>query len=313
MKKFLMLIAGFIVSVNCFASNPDIVVAADGTGDFTTIQAAINSCRHFLTVKTVIFVKNGTYAEKIEVPSWITGVEIRGEDREKTIIANDDYSSKVTALGRLNTFTSYTLKVSGNRTHLVNLTIANNAPQLGQAVALHIEADGVLVSNCNITGNQDTLYATGEKNEVLITDCYIEGTTDFIFGSAKLFAENCAIHCKRNSYITAASTPQGRDFGFAIFDSKITAAADIDKVYLGRPWRIYAQTVFLNCSMGDFIRPEGWENWGKPEAESTAFYAEYGTTGTSTANRVAWSKQLTKRQAAPYYAELKAMKKRIGK
>ncbi len=292
-------------------------VAADGTGDYTTIQEAILSCRHFSYEPIYILVKKGTYHEKLEVPSWITDLVLVGEDREETVIIHDDHTGKetefslATPLKTIMTFTSYTVKVSGNRTQLHNLTIVNNAPRKGQAVALHIEANGILVRNCRLIGNQDTLYATGEQSEVLMEECYVEGTTDFIFGSAQLFMDRCEIHCKSNSYITAASTPKGREFGFAIFDSSITAEEGIDRVYLGRPWRIYAKTVFIGCRMGDFIRPEGWHNWNKPEAEQTAFYGEYGTVGTGTGERVGWSRQLTGDTASRYRAELARMKTEI--
>jgi pectinesterase len=141
-----------------------------------------------------------------------------------------------------------------------------------------------------------------------MVDTYIEGTTDFLFGSAQLFLDNCHIHCKRNSYITAASTPPGREFGFAIFDTKITAEAQIDRMYLGRPWRSYAKTVFIDCEMGGFILPEGWHNWGKPEAERLVLYAEHNSKGVDVSARVPWSRQLNSVEVARYRAELQRMR-----
>lgn len=309
MKRIFLMLAACLLAGTAAARTYDKVVAQDGSGDYKTIQEAILSCKHFYYYPTYIFVKNGVYKEKLEIPSWITDVVLIGENRDSTIITNDDHSGKVTPLGRINTFTSYTLKVLGARTHLLNFTIENAALQRGQAVALHIEADGILVKNCRILGNQDTIYANGEKDETLMVDCYVEGTTDYIFGSAQLFMDNCTLHCKRKSYITAASTPRGREFGFAIFNSKITAAPGVTGMLLGRPWRIYAKTVFLNCEMGDFIHPKGWMNWGKPQAESHVFYGEYMTRGTDVSERVAWSRQLTQQQAQKYYDELDRMRR----
>ena len=288
-------------------------VAQDGSGDYTTITEAVYSCRHFSYEPIYIRVKAGTYREKLEIPSWITGVVLVGDDRHSTIIVNGDHNGRETdfslqtPMKTIITFTSWTVKILGYRTQLHNLTIVNDAGPVGQALALHIEANETLVANCRLIGNQDTLYVNGEQDETLMVDTYIEGTTDFLFGSAQLFLDRCHIHCKRNSYITAASTPPGREFGFAIFDTKITAEPGVDRMYLGRPWRNFAKTVFIDCEMGDFILPEGWQNWGKPEAERLVLYAEHNTTGTDVSARVPWSRQLNPVEVARYRAELQRM------
>ncbi|MCC8088381.1 MAG: pectinesterase family protein [Rikenellaceae bacterium] len=310
-KTTLIILSMFLCLTGLFAAYPEVqsfIVAQDGSGDFTTIQEAVNSCKHFHYVPTEIHIKNGIYREKVEIPSWITGVRLIGEDKFETKIIYDDYSSKQVRDTVINTFTSYTLRILGDDTQFHNLTIENDTPMLGQAVALHVESGNVLVNNCRLIGNQDTFYANGRTSEIFVTDSYIEGTTDFIFGSAKLFIDNSVIHCKKNSYITAASTPEGRDLGFAIFNTDITADQSVDKMYLGRPWRIFAKTVFIDCAMGDFILPAGWHNWNKPEAESTVYYGEYGTTGNSTDNRVSWSRIMTRSEAEAYYNELRNMK-----
>lgn len=313
MKFRHFLLTALLCIIGCAASAQqkyDKVVAQDGSGEFTTIQDAILSCKHFSYDPIYIFVKNGTYAEKLEIPSWITGVVLIGEDRDKTIIVNGDHAGRetqfslATPMKKIMTFTSFTVKVLGYRTQLHNLTILNNAARRGQAVALHIEANGVLVKNCKLIGNQDTMYVNGEQDETLMVDSYIEGTTDFIFGSAQLFIDNCDIHCKSNSFITAASTPPGREFGFAIFNSRITAEPEVNKMFLGRPWRNYAKTVYIDCLMGEFITPAGWQNWGRPEAEKLAYYGEYGTKGSDVSQRVPWSHQLTKKEAQVYQKEL---------
>lgn len=149
-------------------------------------------------------------------------------------------------------------------------------------------------------GNQDTVYTGVGGTRVAFYDCYIEGTTDFIFGSSIAWFQNCEIHSKANSYITAASTPAGQKYGYVFYKCRLTADKDVDKVYLGRPWRPFAATIFMDCELGKHIRPEGWHNWNNAKNEETARYAEYGNKGegASTKNRVKWSKQLTKKEAA---------------
>ncbi|MEX2603144.1 MAG: pectinesterase family protein, partial [Gracilimonas sp.] len=207
---------------------------------------------------------------------------------------------------RNSTFHTYTLLVEGNDFHAENLTIENSAGRVGQAVALHVDADRASFENCSLLGNQDTLYVAGEGNRQYFKDCYIEGTTDFIFGGATVLFENCQIHSKKNSYITAASTPQGMEYGFVFDQCKLTAEAEVNEVYLGRPWRDHAKTVFLRSEMGEHILSEGWHNWDKKMAEQTVFYAEYGNSGPGYApgKRVNWSHQLTEDQSNAYKPEV---------
>lgn len=281
-----------------------LTVAQDGTGDYTSVQEAIYNCKAFPYDRITIFVKSGIYREKVRVPEWNPNISLIGENTENTIITFDDYFGK-TSLGRNSTFYTYTVLVEGDNFHAENLTIENTAGPVGQAVALSIFADKVSIKNCKILGNQDTLYTSGDGNRQYFKDCYIEGTTDFIFGSATAYFENCDIYSKADSYITAASTPKDTAFGFVFDRCKLQASQQATKVFLGRPWRIYAKTVFINCEMGDHIVPAGWNNWNKPEAEKTAFYAEYRSVGkgANAAMRVGWSHQLTKRQALKYTRE----------
>ncbi len=276
-------------------------VAKDGTGDFTTIQEAINAAKGFPDKQVTIMVKNGVYNEKVEVYEWNSNMRIIGEDREKTIITYDDYFDKL-SLGRNSTFHTPTFLVQGNDFLLQNVTIANTAGEVGQAVALAIHANRVKIENCTISGNQDTLYITGEGFKHYFKDCYIEGTTDFIFGQATALFENCEIHSKSNSFITAASTPAHIEFGYVFKNCNLTGEKDLDSVYLGRPWRTYAKTVFIECTMGKHILPEGWHNWTNETAEKESFYAEYHNSGPGfqPKKRVSWSYQLTKRQAKRY-------------
>lgn len=278
-----------------------VTVAQDGSGDFKLIQDAINAVKAFPYERVTIYIKNGIYYEKIRIPEFNDRISLIGESKEKTIITYDDYFNKIN-LGRNSTFYTYTMLVEANDFSATNLTIQNASGDIGQAVALSIMGDRAYVFNCNILGNQDTLYASGNNSRQYFKDCYIEGTTDFIFGKATVLFENCQIHSLKNSYITAASTPEGKEFGFVFKNCTLTADKNATQVYLGRPWRIYAKTVFIACKMGNHILPQGWENWSKPEAEKTAFYAEYNCSGEGfkPEKRVTWSHQLSKKDAKKY-------------
>lgn len=272
-----------------------LVVSRDGTGDFRTLQEAVESARAFMDYTVTIYVRNGVYKEKVIVPSWVENIDIIGEDRDKTIITYDDHAN----INKMGTFRTYTVKVEGSDITFKNLTIENNAAQLGQAVALHTEGDRLKFINCRILGNQDTIYTGAKFTRLYFKDCYIDGTTDFIFGPSTALFENCMIHSKRNSYVTAASTPKEAKYGYIFKHCKLTAEPGVDKVYLGRPWRPYAYTLFIECELGKHIVSAGWHNWGKQSNEETARYMEYKNTGegANVSERVAWSKQLTKKEA----------------
>lgn len=281
--------------------NPDtLVVARDGSGEFRNVSDAIEVCRAFMTYHKVIYVKKGTYKEKVIVPSWLDNIEILGEDAESTIITYDDHANirmQGTEQG-MGTFRTYTIKIEGDNITLKNITIENNAPRKGQAVALHTEGDRLRFIGCRFLGNQDTIYTGRGGTRMLFKDCYIEGTTDFIFGPSTAWFENCTIKSKADSYITAASTPADVEYGYVFNHCRLIAAEGVTKVYLGRPWRPYAYTLFMNCTLGSHIVPAGWENWRNPDNEKTARYAEYNNSGdgADTKQRVAWSRQMTKKE-----------------
>jgi pectinesterase len=202
----------------------------------------------------------------------------------------------------MGTFKTYTFMIRGNDIIVENLTIENSAAQLGQAVALHVEGDRVVFLNCRFLGNQDTIYAGRENSRLYFENCYIEGTTDFIFGPSTCWFEDCEIFCKKNSYITAANTPQHIKYGFIFNHCNIILADGINAVYLGRPWRAYAMTLFMNCHLPKGIIPEGWDNWRNPENEKTARYMEYNNNGegANTTGRVKWAKIITPKEASEY-------------
>ena len=283
--------------------NPDtLFVARDGTGEFRTVSEAIEVCRAFMDYHKVIFVKKGTYKEKVIVPSWLDHIEICGEDDSSTIITYDDHAN-VRLAGTeqaMGTFRTYTLKIEGNDITLKNITIENNSARLGQAVALHTEGDRLRFINCRFLGHQDTVYTGKAGTRLSFENCYIEGTTDFIFGPSTAWFEGCTIKNKSNSYITAASTPSDIAYGYVFNHCRLIADEGVDKVYLGRPWRPYAYTLFMNCEMGRHICAEGWHNWGKSSNEQTARYLEYNNTGegAGTQGRAGWSRQLTRKEAS---------------
>ncbi|MBK0383093.1 pectin esterase [Pedobacter sp. SD-b] len=300
------------VTVSAQAQKFKFVVAQDGSGDFKTIQEAVNAVRDHSQQEVTIEIKEGIYNEKLVIPSWKKNIKLIGESKEKTIITNDDFSGKpfpiatdFTGNPKYSTYTSYTVYVQANDCVLENLTIQNTAGRVGQAVALNVEADRVSIKNCNILGNQDTLYLAKDGRNYL-ENCYIEGTTDFIFGEATAVFQNCTIKSLTNSFITAASTSCNQQFGFVFFDCKLIADSGVDKAFLGRPWRPYAKTVFIHCNLGTQILPEGWDPWKGdamfPDKEKTVFYAEYQNTGagSKTQNRVNWSHQLTSAEAKEY-------------
>ncbi|MDW7691322.1 pectinesterase family protein [Flammeovirgaceae bacterium SG7u.111] len=289
-------------------------VAKDGSGDFPTIQEAINAVRDHSEQKVVIHIKNGTYQEKVVVPSEKRNIAFVGEDIDKTIISFNDYSGKERlykdrrGFDKFTTYNSYTLLVQGNDFTAENLTIQNTAGRVGQAVAVHVEADRVAFKNCKILANQDTLYVSKDGTRNFFTNCYIEGTTDFIFGAATTFFEECTIVSKKNSFVTAASTRDVQPYGFIFLNCKLLRQGDlVNKVYLGRPWRPYAKTVFINTEMDEHILKEGWDNWRNPENEKTVFYAEYNSkyiNGKSDfSQRVSWSKQLSKKDIKQFEYE----------
>lgn len=307
MKKFLISLLAFFCAFAAGAAskydNPDtLFVARDGTGQFRTVAEAVEVCRAFMEYHKVIYVKNGVYKEKIVIPSWLTNIEICGESADKTIITYDDHANiRMSGTDKpMGTFCTYTVKVEGNDITFKNITIENNAAKLGQAVALHTEGDRLTFVGCRFLGNQDTVYTGVGGTRLYFNNCYIEGTTDFIFGPSTAWFENCTIHSKANSYVTAASTPQDVPFGYVFNNCRLTADKGVTKVYLGRPWRPYAYTLFMNCNLGGHIVPAGWHNWKNPKNEQTARYLEYNNTGAGakTAERVGWSRQLTKKEAA---------------
>lgn len=288
----------------------DFVVAKDGTGDFFTLTEAIAAIPDFNPSMAKIRLSEGVYREKIAIPWTKRNVHLYGVGN--AVVSWGDYAGKQGVLGhKVGTSGSSTIYFGASGWQVEDVTFENTAGRVGQAVAVQTLANNIRFRNCRFLGNQDTLYVHGNGNKetpqnettwVYFEKCYIEGTVDFIFGASAALFVDCHIHSKSDSYVTAASTPPGLPCGFAFVNCRLTAAEGVTRCYLGRPWRDYAQTVFIDCELGEHILPEGWHNWDKPHAEQTVYYGECNSKGAGAAKtkRVKWSKQLSRKEAEAY-------------
>lgn len=257
----------------------DFVVAKDGSGDFFSVQEAINAVPDFRkNVRTTILVKRGVYKEKIVIPASKINLSLIGEDG--SVLSYDDYADKLNCFGeKTGTSGSASCYIYAPDFYAENLTFENTSGPVGQAVACFVSADRAYFKHCRFLGWQDTLYTYGKGCRQYYEDCYIEGTVDFIFGWSTAVFNRCHIHSKTKGYVTAPSTDQGQKYGYVFYDCRLTADEGVTGVYLSRPWRPYAQAVFVRCDLGGHIMPAGWNNWGNVENEKTAFYAEYQSRG----------------------------------
>ncbi|PQP84280.1 pectin methylesterase [Paenibacillus sp. PCH8] len=318
-------------SIRCYT------VARDGSGDFDTIQAAIDAMPDHATDKQEIRIKPGVYYEKLDIEK--PKIHLVGEGAEQTVITYDDYALKKFPNGELyHTFHSYTAFIGADDFTAERLSFVNSAGPgkvAGQALAVYVDGDRAAFRGCRFIGHQDTIFtgplpeqpmdrsffggprdgAERRKLRQYYEDCYIEGDVDFIFGSATAVFQGCEIFAKKrvsddvategevNGWITAASTPEDVPYGYVFMDCDLTSNAPAQSVYLGRPWRNHAKVCFLNCWMGAHVKQEGWHNWNKAEAEATVVYAEYNSAGPGTGHasgRVPWAKLLTEQEAAEY-------------
>ncbi len=280
-----------------FVANGQIVVAADGSGDFKTVQQAVDHVPDNNNQRVVIQIKRGVYQEQVRVTKrYLT---FRGEDPANTVL-----TYRLSAQQAGNTRLAFSTLINANDFHAENLTFENSFGVGSQAVALFVDADRASFKNCRFLGWQDTLFVNGSRH--YFKDCYIEGHVDFIFGTASAVFENCTIHSKGQGYVTAHyRTSNEEDTGFVFVRCRLTGSNTGSGVYLGRPWRPYARVVFIDCWLGDHIRAEGWDNWRDPAREKTAWFAEYKSKGpgANPSARVAWSRQLTDREAPEFSRE----------
>ncbi len=284
-------------------ADTNLVVAADGTSPYRTVQDAIMVVPSGSpTNHVIIHIKPGTYKELVYLQREKRFFHLVGEKAETTIITYNLNANQIGTNGKpIGTFRTPTTQIDADDFTAENITFENSAGPVGQALAIRTDGDRLVFRNCRFIGWQDTILAN--RGRQYFENCYIAGHVDFIFGAATCFFEKCHIRCLGDGYITAASTPEDQPFGYVFSNCKITGDKPESRTFLGRPWRIYASTVFLNTEMSEVVRPEGWNNWKKPEAESTTFYAEYHSTGPGAhpETRVKWAKQLTAEESKKYW------------
>jgi pectin methylesterase-like acyl-CoA thioesterase/lysophospholipase L1-like esterase len=277
----------------------DIVVAKDGSGDFTSVQEAIKAVPIRSEKPTRIFIKKGVYKEKVVITRLHPNLHFIGEDRDETVITYDDYSGMP---GNPDNREIPTVYIMADDFHAENITFENSAGTIAQALALFLDGDRAIFRNVRFLGWQDTLRVEGANKRSYFKDCYIEGHVDYIYGSGMAVFDNCTIFSKKAGYITASSAPKEAKYGLVFVNSRLTGSADPGTVYLGRPWRDYAAVAFIGSTMDAVIHPAGWHNWDQPAREQTSRYAEYGNNGPGgeASKRVPWTKQLTEVEAEEY-------------
>lgn len=331
MLRLFILVGVSLMPGRVMAQLYDVVVAQDGSGDYYTIQEAVNSIRDYKPEgRQRIWVRNGVYEEKVIIPSYKTNISLIGESCDSVILVWHDHANMRTATGfgsdpvritnpnegrAIGTFQTYTLRVDGPGFECENMTIQNdamtyhnpswkrdrkNAAGVGQAVALHVEADRSIFRNCRILGFQDTVFNGNADSRQMFYRCYIEGTVDFIFGPATCWFEQCQLHALTDGYLTAPSTPAHHTFGYVFNRCRVTADPAVKGVWLGRPWRNWGSTIFKECELPAVIHPEGWHNWNDPARERTARFAEYRNTGEGARpnQRVRWARPISEADAA---------------
>jgi pectinesterase len=334
--KILKLVLAFVLICSIFACNKDeealsgskgmgtipdnfsplagtvttITVAKDGTGNYSTVQAAINAVVANNTSRTVISVKNGTYSEVVTIPSNKINISIIGQSETGVVItfgnaANLTNPATGTTYG---TGGSATFFSNGAGLFVNNVTIANSSGTAnGPGLAVNITSDKTVFTNCKFLGRQDTWY--GSNCRVYLKNCYVEGTTDFVFGSATAYFDGCSIYSYGGTALTAANTASYITYGLVFNGCTVTGASGVSTL-LGRTWGGYAATTFVNSSLSSIISAAGWNDWGNTANDATARYSEYGNTGAgaSTSGRVSWDKLLTSSQAASYTSYLNVLK-----
>ncbi|MCI9845474.1 pectinesterase family protein [Flavobacterium pectinovorum] len=306
-----------------------IVVALDGSGDYTKIQNAVDAVSPGLKKRTIIYIKNGLYnTEKILVPDNKTNITFQGESRDKTIISYHIYDCK----GGLNNKcpaedaakwsgqairTSASVTIQGDGFHAEDITFQNTAGAVGQALAIYVTSDKNTFVNCNFLGYQDTVFLAKDKTRSYFKNCLIQGRTDYIYGGGIGYFDSCEIRSFGGGWITAPSTPKEQAYGFVFYKCKLTFSEksprekdDTQLVSLGRPWHNFPKVAWIKCNMGKEIHPVGWPTVWNMEYASTSkdlnLY-EYKNTGSGAdmSKRANWLglRELTSEEAVFYSAE----------
>jgi pectinesterase len=290
-------------TVTCVAQKK-MTVAADGSGNYKTVQQAFDAVAANNKKPVTIFIRNGIYKEKLHLDSGKRNVTLQGEGKFNTILTYDDHTGKISPGGdTISTYTSQSFLMRADHFTAKDITFQNDAGySAGQAVAIQITGDEAAFINCRFIGNQDVLFPSKPATRQYFERCYIEGTTDFIFGPSVAWFEQCHIHSKKNSHVTAASTPKDQEFGYVFNDCILTGDTILHNVSLGRPWRPFANVVYIHCYIDTHIMSQGWSNWNNTENYKTARYAEYNNygPGAQPALRASWAKQLSDEEVKKY-------------
>ncbi len=279
----------------------DITVAKDGSGDFMTIQEAINAVPDYSKKhRTTIMVNGGTYEEKVIVPESKINLSLIGQRGAK--VTWGDYAKKDNGFGDIcSTSGSSTFYVYANYFECEGMTFENSAGRVGQAVACLVSSSIAKFKKCRFLGNQDTLYTYKEGGYQTYEECYIEGTVDFIFGKAAAYFDKCEIRSLGNGFVAAPATPENQKFGYIFNECKLTHAAEADSVYLARPWKPYGQAIYVNCTEEGHITATGWNNWRNADNEKTAVFGEIDCTGEGVKKgRVDWARKKLKAKDYSY-------------
>jgi pectinesterase len=285
-------------------TRPDAVVAADGSGQFRTVQEAVDAAPAGRTGPFVIHIEPGTYRGHIAVPQDKPFLSLHGNDAATTILSDDRNVFAEDDRGRpLTTRGSASTVLQGDDFVAEGLTFENAAGNHGQALAIYADADRCIFRRCRFLGWQDTVRV--EDGRSLFEDCRIVGHVDFLYGSGTAFFERCHIHCLADGFITAAATDRDAPYGYVFRDCRVTADPSVGRIHLGRPWQPFASVIFIDTELPAAVVPAGWNNWGNPENEETVRYAESNSTGpgANPTARVPWSRQLTDAEADAITAE----------
>lgn len=320
MKKLFFVFLSVFVFESATIAQYDLTVAQDGTGNYTTIQAAINAAPSGRTTAYKIFIKKGKYFEKISLPSNKPFIYLIGEDVGSVVLSWNDYSGKpMPGGGTYGTSNSASVTFNASDCGAINITFENTTGDAPQALAINVNATRCAFKNCRFLGGQDTILTNGNGNLQYFKNCYVDGVVDFIFGAAIAVFDSCVVYPKTRqdglsgSYLTAANTPVGQSYGYVFRDCVIPANRGTTSYVMGRPWQNDGTTsptsntkvVFINTTMSSSIKPQGWDVWNSSTNTSLITYAEYRSRKFDSSlvditQRVSWSQQLTAAQAVTY-------------
>nr|QIR83164.1 pectin methylesterase 6 [Cunninghamia lanceolata] len=286
-----------LLQVNATNITANAVVAKDGSGHYTTISAALDAAPENSKTRFVIYVKKGVYQENVDLHKKKHFIMFVGDGKDVTVVT----ASRSVGGGNYTTFHSATVAVTGMGFIARDITFENTAGASNhQAVALRVGSDLSAFYRCSFKGYQDTLYVHSLRQ--FFRECDIYGTVDFIFGNAAVVFQNCNLYARKPlenqkiMYTAQGRVDPNQNTGISIHNCRVTADSDMAavkssfKTYLGRPWKEYSRTVFMQSYLDDLIDPAGWLEWNETFALSTLYYGEYMNTGpgAGTANRVKW-------------------------